>query len=323
MKRIILAFVALGGCLLLNAQETKLAQFGLITDTHVCDKADQSPVISLNATPRYFTGGLAKIEAFAKAMNVRGAAFVAELGDWTDDPADPSLSVDQRLASAKGFAGSAEAKLALFKGPRYHVFGNHDTDLMSKDDYLTQISNNGIAGQASYYSWKAGGVHFIVLDADFKTDGSSYSGRAGDPGAGYAWDDANLSPAEVAWLKADLSSNKLPTIVFVHQPLNPQELIDPAFDPHYAARNAADVRSLLEKSGTVIAVFSGHYHDGGYQLVNGIPYVVLQASCAYGNDVAYHNQYAFVEVYQDGKNCKVVVDGNGLQRSYVLRASLK
>jgi hypothetical protein len=30
-------------------------------------------------------------------------------------------------------------------------------------------------------------------------------------------------------------------------------------------KNAADIRTLLEKNGKVLAVFAGHYHDGGYQ----------------------------------------------------------
>jgi hypothetical protein len=41
--------------------------------------------------------------------------------------------------------------------------------------------------------------------------------------------------------------------------------------------------------------------------MNGISYVVLQANAAYGNDVSYHNQYAIVDVYADGRNMKVAV----------------
>lgn len=57
--------------------------------------------------------------------------------------------------------------------------------------------------------------------------------------------------------------------------------------------------------------------------MNGISYVVLQANAAYGNDVSYHNQYALVDVYVDGKNVKVLVDGHGLQKSYVIRTSVQ
>jgi hypothetical protein len=74
---LLLATLAAGG--LLNAQETRLVRFGLLTDTHVCDKGDQSRVITVNATARHFTAGLAKIEAFAGTMNASQAAFVAEL----------------------------------------------------------------------------------------------------------------------------------------------------------------------------------------------------------------------------------------------------
>ena len=66
------------------AEETRIVSFGLITDTHVCDKADQSGTISLNASPRYFTGGLVKLESFARAMNEAKVAFVAELGDFSE-----------------------------------------------------------------------------------------------------------------------------------------------------------------------------------------------------------------------------------------------
>jgi hypothetical protein len=78
----------------------------------------------------------------------------------------------------------------------------------------------------------------------------------------------------------------------------------------------------MEKSGLVIAVFAGHYHDGGYQQVNGIHYVTMQANAAYGNDASYHDQYATVDVYKDGKAYQVAVAGNGGQKSFVLAATL-
>jgi hypothetical protein len=326
MKRsigiLMLAGTLVAGGTALEAQATRLVRFGLVTDTHVCDKADQAPAISLNASPRYFTGGLAKIEAFSLAMNKAGAAFVAELGDFTDNPSDGSLAYDKRKASTIGFLEAAEAKLALFKGPRYHVFGNHDTDQLSKEDVKQKAADSVPtlpAGQY-YYSFNQGGAHFVVLDAGYKADGNAYSGVPGTPGAGYTWDNANVPAAELAWLKADLAGTKLPTIVFTHQLLNPEEQVDAAFDPAHSIKNAADVRSILEKSGVVIAVFAGHYHDGGYQQVNGISYVTMQANVAYGNDASYHNQFATVDVYRDGKTYQLAVAGSGAQKSYVVSA---
>ena len=300
------------------AAESKLVSFGLMTDTHVCDKPDQAKTPTVNATARYFTGGLAKIEAFSKAMNDAGVAFVAELGDYTDNPADGKLPYEQRRSAAIRFVESAEAKLSLFSGPRYHVFGNHDTDQMSKADYQARITNTGVPAGATYYSFDHGGVHFVVLDAGFKADGSAYSGAPSDPGSGYTWDDANIPAAELEWLKTDLQGSRLPTIVLTHQFLNPAEQIDPLFDPKHSVKNATAIRSLLEKSGRVLAVFAGHYHDGGYQQVNGIDYIALQANAAFGNDANYHNQYAKVDVRADGKKYQLAVAGNGMQKSYVI-----
>ncbi|MDP2791447.1 MAG: metallophosphoesterase [Rectinemataceae bacterium] len=315
-------FIAAGAAL--DAQAVRLVRFGLITDTHVSDKADQSPAISLVAAPRYFTGGLAKIEAFVREMNRANADFVVELGDFTDNPVNGSLSYDKRKAVVLGFLDNAEGKLALFKGPRYHVLGNHDTDQLSKEEVGARVLNSGIevpSGQY-YYSYNQGGVHFIVLDASFTSTGNAYSGVPGAAGYGYQWSDANVPAAELAWLKADLAATKLPTIVFTHQLLNPEEQVDAAFDPAHSIKNAAEVRSMLEKSGIVMAAIAGHYHDGGYQQVNGIHYVTLQASAAYGNDASYHNQYSTVDVYQDGRKYQIAIAGNGGSKSYVLSSTL-
>jgi alkaline phosphatase len=317
---LVLAAMAASG---LFAQAASLVSFGLITDTHVCDKPDQSNTIALTASPRYFTGGLAKLEAFGKAMNEAGADFVAELGDFTDNPVNGTLPPGERRKAALGFMEAAEARLATFKGPRYHVIGNHDNDQASKEDFLSKATNTGIAAGATYFSFNRGGIHFVVLDAGFKSDGSPYSGIPGQPGFGFSWDDANITAEQLNWLKADLAGTKLPVIVFTHQELNPQELIDAAFDPKHCVKNAAAVRGVLEGAKKVLAVFSGHYHDGGYQEVNGIRYVVLQANAAYGNDASYHNQYALVKVFAEGRNYTVALSGNGMQRSYAFTRALE
>ncbi|HWR12687.1 MAG TPA: metallophosphoesterase [Rectinemataceae bacterium] len=300
-----------------------MVTFGLISDTHVCDKSDQSVAIALNASPRYFSGGLAKIEAFSMAMNAAGADFVAELGDFTDNPATPGLTPAQRRETAMGFMRAAETRFALFRGPRYHVFGNHDTDQAAKADFLSIVKNTDTASGASYYSFDRGGVHFIVMDSSFRANGASYSGIPGEPGSGYSWDDANIPAEEVAWLAADIAAAAAPVVVLTHQQLNGQELVDAAYDPKHSVRNAPVVRGVLEASGKVLAVFGGHYHDGGYQEIGGINYIVLQANAAYGNDVSYHNQYATVKIFSEGGKYTVSFSGNGMQRSYAFSKVLR
>ncbi len=159
----------------LFAYETGIARFGIITDTHVCDKADQATGISVTAGPRYFTGGPAKIAAFAQAMNAAKADFVIELGDFSDNPADSSLSAEKRSQAALGFLKTAESGLSAFSGPRYHVFGNHDTDQLAKDQVQSVLANSGIAKGKTWYSFDANGVHCVIIDASYTTDGTSYA----------------------------------------------------------------------------------------------------------------------------------------------------
>lgn len=59
--------------------------------------------------------------------------------------------------------------------------------------------------------------------------------------------------------------------MFVHQRL------DPASERRHLVKNAAAVRKVLEASGKVRAVITGHQHDGGQCKVNGIPYYTLRA----------------------------------------------
>lgn len=300
-----------------------LVKFGLITDIHYCDKNDQATVISVNAASRYYSGGLDKTKVFAAAMNKAQAGFIVELGDYIDGPADAAMSPENKKRACLSFAKEIESAFGLFTGPKF-VLGNHDVENLSKEEFSKAIVNTGIINSVgtNYYSFSNGGIHFVVLDADYRADGASYSGNPKDSGYGFTWDDANIPFGEIQWLKQDLAKSESPVIVFTHQVLNPQERIDKDYDPRSTVRNASEVRSVLEE-GHVIAVFSGHNHDGGYQQVNGIHYLTLQANAAYGNDASYHNQYALVEVFSEGKdNIRICISGNGLQKSYILKSTL-
>jgi hypothetical protein len=65
---------------------------------------------------------------------------------------------------------------------------------------------------------------------------------------------------------------------------------------HYV-NNAADVRGIFEDSGKVAAVFQGHNHKGGYNLINGIHYYTLKAMCE--GPFPQNNAYAVVEMSAD------------------------
>ncbi|HRN58208.1 MAG TPA: metallophosphoesterase, partial [Agriterribacter sp.] len=49
-----------------------------------------------------------------------------------------------------------------FKGPKYHVLGNHDMDVCNKETIME------LWGMTQpYYSYDFGGYHFVVMDRNF------------------------------------------------------------------------------------------------------------------------------------------------------------
>jgi 3',5'-cyclic AMP phosphodiesterase CpdA len=136
---------------------------------------------------------------------------------------------------------------------------------------------------ATRYAFVSGGVRFVVLDANHRSDGSDY-----DHG-NFDWTDANIDAAQVAWLAKTLGASAEPVIVLVHQQL------DGTGD--YYVKNAAEVRAVLEKSGKVIAVLQGHRHEGAFSTINGIPYFTFRGLVE-GAGV-WSSAYAMVDVMPD------------------------
>jgi predicted phosphodiesterase len=95
-------------------------------------------------------------------------------------------------------------------------------------------------------------------------------------------------PNSPGW-RAKLSKASGPVIVLAHQRLD--------LDKAHAVRNAAEVRSLLEKSGKVLAVFQGHSHKNDYQQIAGIHYTTLVAMVE--GSGAENNGYTMLDVMPD------------------------
>lgn len=244
-------------------------RFGIVTDCHYAD-AD-------TAGTRFYRHSLDKLGECVEAMNAQKVDFLVELGDFKDQDSPPD---EQKTLS---YLRAVEGVFCRFDGPAYHVLGNHDQDSLSKARFLTNVENTGIDSGRSYYSFDSHGVHFVVLDANYKSDGTDY-----DHG-NFDWTDANVPPAELQWLRRDLAASRGAVIVLVHQ------LLDGA-GSHYV-NNAAEARQILEQSGRILAVFQGHRHDGGYSLINGIHYYTLKAVVEGSGPE--NNSYAIVEVRPD------------------------
>ncbi len=282
----------------LPAKSELISRFGFVTDVHYC----VAPVRTIphEDSVRVYRDSLAKLRQATDLFNVSDLDFAIELGDFKDCNDDGDR--DGTLQYLK----TVEAEFARFNGPRYHVAGNHDFDKISHADFVSNIVNHGEANGKLYYSFIAGGVKYIVLDACYNNaQGEHYSmGKLN-------WQVAIVPDMELEWLKKELASGKEPVIVFTHQLLNYWN-VNPIPDP-FIIRNAKTIVEMLEASGRVLAVISGHYHKGFYSERNGIHYVVNQGMV---EQPLPHNVLGIVSV---DKNHNVYVEGIYNERSHVCK----
>lgn len=269
-----LALVALPSCV---SRADRKIRFGLVSDSHYADR-DEAGI-------RFYRESAAKMEACVEVMNQERVDFMIHLGDFKDQ--DPEPDEQRTLQYLRDF----EAIYAKFKGPRYHVLGNHDMDSLSKVQFQSLVENTGIDKAQTYYSFDKGAYHFVVLDACFNPDGLPYDHD------NFKWYDANIPQEQLDWLEKDLKNTEKPAIVFVHQMLEDIE------NGKHHIKNFAEVRAVLEGSGKVTAVFQGHKHEERYKLINDIHYYTIYGMVDYSGPE--NNSFAVVTLEEES----VMVDG--------------
>ena len=291
-----------------------LLRAGIITDMHHTTKADSDT--------RKYSAALKKMRFFADAMKTAKPAFVIELGDFVDTLSrgtDPVKNLRE-----------IESLFVSISCPNYHVLGNHDFDNLRREVFLSNIDNTGIPQGQTWYSWDANGIHFIVLDADYTPKGFRPYDMNTPEDTFWTWTDTIVPPQELKWLEQDLRKSSGPVIVFSHQTL------DRVDEQDHNIKNASAVRALLEESGRVLAVISGHDHQGGYSNIRGIHYVVLNGnvgvndsrpwsatSRADGFDPQQDNQFSILEISRIGDSrYRIGIEGNGRQPTYMLERTL-
>ena len=260
---LVLAATSSSSAKLLADEEAPRLRVGLITDLHYADKAP--------AGTRHYRETLAKLEEAAKQFEQNQPTFLVELGDLID--AADSVDVEQ------SYLTTINRKFSAICKERHYVLGNHCVDTLKKDEFL-----DGVEQEKSYYSFNRGGLHFVVLDSCFRSDGEPYGRK------NFQWTDANIPAAELEWLEADLKANDKPVIVLAHQRLDVSN--------SHGVKNNADVRKVLESSGTVLAVFQGHSHQNDLKEIGGIHYCTLVAMVE--GSGAENNGYSLMDVEPDG-----------------------
>ena len=107
-----------------------IIRFGMISDIHY---ADREP-----AGNRFYRQSLSKVKDAVDEMNRQKVDFMIELGDFKDQDVVPNE------ANTLKYLADIESVFQIFNGPTYHVLGNHDTDGISKQQFLERIENTSI-----------------------------------------------------------------------------------------------------------------------------------------------------------------------------------
>lgn len=234
--------------------------------------------------------GERRLEAFINEMVSLKPDFIIQLGDFCG-PYEKN--------------GNFMDIWRRFKGPSFHVLGNHDTD----GGFSFQQVIDYWGGRKAYYSFDANKYHFIVLNGNERAEGDTSR-----------WP-SNISEEQIEWLKGDLHSTRLPVIIFCHQGID--------IDVNGAIERASRVRVVLERANEragyaqVQLVFSGHHHQDYHNVINGIHYVQINSMSYYWMGSKYRQMrytetinkdhpwlkdtapykdpiWAFLTIYQDG-----------------------
>jgi 3',5'-cyclic AMP phosphodiesterase CpdA len=229
-----------------------------------------------------------RLETFLAAAEQARCDAIIQLGDF--NYADAASTACTRLWQQ-------------FRGPRYHVLGNHDMDKVNKAAVAQAWQMPG-----RFYSFDRGGFHFIVLDRNnLKTaDGYIPYAQANFYVAGSMR--AFADPPQLEWLTDDLARTDKPTVVFVHQGLGlHDEAAANADHPNHVLEKTLEQPRFDGRPSPVVACFCGHHHVDRHRLKHGVHYVWL-------NSASYHwvgAQYGRMAFYEESLFAMITFDPRG------------
>ncbi len=173
--------------------------------------------------------------------------FIIHTGDVVDDP-----QPDAFILAAK--------TLSRLEIPLYFVNGNHD----SRSGIRGYFSMDGIEWLSQdpsqfSYAFEKKGYRFLILDAR--------GPKTIDP-------QGQFSSEQFDILKAEISRDGPPLVIFVHYPILPMD--SPWMDSNMLVTNGEQFhQTLLSARGRIRAVFHGHVHQSMQTLKDGIAYIAV------------------------------------------------
>ena len=150
-------------------------------------------------------------------------------------------------------------RLKRINAPCYSVLGNHDLKMM---DSIEEVEK--IMGHKSSYSLDYDGWHLVFLTNEVRAELGTERGGC--------YKTQYIGKATLEWLKADLDSSDLPSLVFTHFGVAEDSEIT---DGCMFMKNREDLKDILVSHGRVKAVFSGHQHIVRQHREGGIDYYVF------------------------------------------------
>lgn len=208
--------------------------------------------------------------------------FVVQLGDLIED--EDAETDEENYSTA----------LEILKDltvPIYHVVGNRDQANQDLKQIRTMLGYPRL-----YYSFDSGAFHLIVLLSTSKNHA-----------------EIHVDETQRKWLVDDLTATTKPTVVFIHHPIDDQDLTDFyrfANNSHGCfVEERVEIRSLLAQSGKVRAVFNGHVHRNNLEVYDGIGYVTLQSLVENLSDTRHDPSESFAVVELTETEIRVEIEG--------------
>eukprot|EP00038_Savillea_parva_P008850 m.179598 g.179598 ORF g.179598 m.179598 type:complete len:507 (-) comp14803_c0_seq1:206-1726(-) len=141
-----------------SAAPEPVVKFGIVTDVHY---ADAPP-----GGTRVYRDSIPKMRAATTTFNGANLDFIISLGDLKDTDATKGCTKPNVAPSSEcvnltvGFLHDIDAAMAAFDGPRFHLLGNHDVDILSQPEALGAVVETppppppaGSTGGPGYSSW--------------------------------------------------------------------------------------------------------------------------------------------------------------------------
>ncbi len=181
--------------------------------------------------------------------------LVVDLGDRINDvgPEVDPLLLDK-----------VSAVLRALPEPRRHMLGNHDVQFLSAEENEAALDSI-----CRSHSLDIEGNHLVFWNCGSKLE----------RGRGIAMDQDELE-----WLKKDLESTDLPSVIFLHAPLIRSCMRGNYYfersevNAGYTGDNSTKALDIIESSGKVILVVSGHTHWFDLHCSDGVHHVTIPSA---------------------------------------------